>query len=420
MATIAYNRLTIPRSALLSAILALAMLTSSVVFTEPAPVDVLMAGFIVALCILGCGRVGPATTINMALWLPVIALGFLATTLSPDFSKALIHQIVTLFLLLGAAAIAAFVAADPERRAKLVFNFYVAGVAIACVLAYIGYFKLLPGAHELFTKYERARGTFKDPNVFGAAIAPAMTYLCWQLLRRPSRSALLPALLFMFMAPAMILTFSRGAWVSLFVSLVVLLFIAMTRTRRASDNFRMLVYAVTGFIAMVATMMAILQIPEVSDLLRQRASLTQGYDEGPEGRFGGQTKAIRLILDNPLGIGTFTFRAKHHHEEVHNVFLTQFHNAGWIGGLLFIASISLTFVLGLIGAMRVGALQGSMAVATACMAGLIVEGFVIDSDHWRHFFIILGLMWGLSDAAQKTFVLTRRSTDPESLVIQRG
>ena len=68
-------------------------------------------------------------------------------------------------------------------------------------------------------------------------------------------------------------------------------------------------------------------------LMQERASLTQGYDEGPEGRFGGQQKAVRLILDNPFGIGTHTFREKHHHEEVHNVYLTMFHYAGWIGGL---------------------------------------------------------------------------------------
>jgi hypothetical protein len=26
------------------------------------------------------------------------------------------------------------------------------------------------------------------------------------------------------------------------------------------------------------------------------------------------------------------------------------------------------------------------------------EGFIIDTDHWRHFFLMLGLVWGLSTA----------------------
>jgi hypothetical protein len=28
----------------------------------------------------------------------------------------------------------------------------------------------------------------------------------------------------------------------------------------------------------------------------------------------------------------------------------------------------------------------------------VCESFVIDSDHWRHFFLILGIIWGLSAA----------------------
>jgi hypothetical protein len=35
---------------------------------------------------------------------------------------------------------------------------------------------------------------------------------------------------------------------------------------------------------------------------------------------------------------------------------------------------------------------------TAAFAGLVLEGFVIDTDHWRHFFILVGCIWGLTDA----------------------
>ena len=50
-----------------------------------------------------------------------------------------------------------------ERTAQL------AGIA--------GYFNLIPGGHDLLTLYERARGTFKDPNVFGAFLVPALLAL---------------------------------------------------------------------------------------------------------------------------------------------------------------------------------------------------------------------------------------------------
>ncbi|MBU2532423.1 MAG: hypothetical protein KKB37_06760, partial [Alphaproteobacteria bacterium] len=259
MASIALQHLTIPRSTALSGMLGLALLTSSVVFSEPAPVDVLMAGFILALCLMGGGRIGATTTINIACWLLVLAFSFVAVSLSPSFEKALVHQVVTAFLVVGAVAIAAYVAEDPVPRVKLILNCYVVGIAIACLLAYIGYFELVPGAYDLFTNYGRARGSYKDPNVFGAALAPALAYLCWLLLRNPAHRARVPALLFLFMAPALIISFSRGAWISFAVSMLIILFIAITRTRRRSDHVRMLVYAFVGTVILTASLAAILQ-----------------------------------------------------------------------------------------------------------------------------------------------------------------
>jgi hypothetical protein len=30
----------------------------------------------------------------------------------------------------------------------------------------------------------------------------------------------------------------------------------------------------------------------------------------------------------------------------------------------------------------------------------MAEGFVIDTDHWRHFYLILGIIWGLAAASR--------------------
>ena len=84
-----------------------------------------------------------------------------------------------------------------------------------------------------------------------------------------------------------------------------------------------------------------------SGLASERASLDQSYDEGPEGRFGGQQKAAGLILEHPFGIGAQQFVPQYHHEEPHNVYLTMFLNAGWLGGLLFLSLVVSTGVWGL-------------------------------------------------------------------------
>ena len=129
------------------------------------------------------------------------------------------------------------------------------------------------------------------------------------------------------------------------------------------------------------------QLDQVRDLLGQRANLDQSYDEGPNGRFGGQQKARALIVEHPFGIGTHTFRDTYHHEEPHNVYLTQFLNAGWLGGMIYIMTVTATLYLGFRTALQRTRLQGPAVIAFASFAGLAFEGFVIDSDHWRHFFL---------------------------------
>jgi hypothetical protein len=37
----------------------------------------------------------------------------------------------------------------------------------------------------------------------------------------------------------------------------------------------------------------------------------------------------------------------------------------------------------------------------AAFLGTVGESFVIDTDHWRHFWMMLGAMWGMFAAAQR-------------------
>ena len=64
---------------------------------------------------------------------------------------------------------------DTAARLDMLRRGLVVGALIASMAAIAGYFNLVPGGHDLLTLYERARGTFKDPNVLGAfLILPAL------------------------------------------------------------------------------------------------------------------------------------------------------------------------------------------------------------------------------------------------------
>jgi O-antigen ligase len=404
-------RWTVSANTLAAIVVAVAMATSTIVFSEPAVADVLMGAVIAGLPMLGVTRFGQVSILNLTMWLVFVALGLVGCAMSTNIDTAITHQVVTLFLALGAFVLAGYVAADPEPRFHLVMVCYVAACLIATAAAFIGYFGIIPSTYELFTNYGRARGTFKDPNVLGAALAPAIVFLVWVALRKPFRHVLLAAAVGLPICLAVLLSFSRGAWASVAFSCLAAVWLTLVTTRREADFKRFAAVATLGTFTLVAAIGAVLELDVVGDLFEQRASLDQSYDEGPDGRFGGQAKAIGLILTHPFGVGTHTFRDTLHPEEAHNVYLSQFLNAGWIGGMLYTISVVVTTAAGFYAIRRRTALQGPLIVAVASFLGLALEGFIIDTDHWRHFFILMGLTWGLVDAGALHPNLERRRHD---------
>lgn len=404
--------LSISRNTLASLIVAAALLTSTIVFSEPAVADALMGGVIVGVPLLGAARYGTVTLFGGVVWLVVVGLGLAATTASATPATAVTHQFVTLYLLAGAVALAGYVAVEPVRRFNLVMWCYVGACAFATVAALVGFFALVPGMQELFTNYGRARGTFKDPNVYGAALVPAMAFLAAVIIRGASKRAAVAAGLFVLFVAGLLLSFSRGAWIAAAMALLISVSVTIANSRRASDKRRLAIISITGLFALMAAIAALLQNDKVHNLLTARASMDQSYDSGPEGRFGGQQKARRLIVENPFGIGTHTFRERHHHEEPHNVFLSMFLNAGWLGGLLYMLAVVATAAIGLSGAFEKGPLQIPRLIVASAFTAIGFEGLVIDSDHWRHFFLLMALVWGLADAGSPPKNYWRRATDP--------
>lgn len=392
-------------------LVASAMAMSSIVFSEPAVADALLLVMIFAVPALGAVRFGRITIASFVIWLVIVALGLAGTVMSTTMDTAVKHQLITLFLAASAFVLAGYITADPEPRVRLVMLAYVLACLVATAAAFIGYFNLLPGAYDLFTNLGRARGTFKDPNVYGAAMAPGVVLALWCMLRETAGRAYIAAAVALVLTLGVLLSVSRGAWISTALSLALLGWITLVRSRRRTDFWRFGVVGALGTLALVIALAGALQLDSVKEMVSERANLDQGYDEGADGRFGGQAKAIGLMLDNPLGIGTFTFRDSYHHEEVHNVYLSQFLNAGWLGGMLYIVSVLLTLWIGFRGSFRNGVLQGPFLIATTAFAGVAFEGLVVDTDHWRHFFILMACIWGLADAVPPRLDPSRRRGD---------
>lgn len=392
-----------------------AVAASGIVFVEPAPVDALMLGVLWALPIVGLVRVTPPLLAYLTIWLVAAACALVGSLNAADSKVAITHAVVTVFLTLTSFVITAFVMRRPAKHVHLIFHAYALAAAIAASAALVGYFRLLPGVAELFTRFDRASGTFKDPNVLGAFLVPPLIFLLHRLLTRGGVKIVRTALWAGIIGLAILVTFSRGAWINLIVSVTIFGYLAFVT---APTNRQRLKILSAGFAAVCVAFMLLaiaFQIDGVADQFASRATPQQSYDEGPEGRFGGQQKAMRLILAHPFGIGAQQFAPQHHVEEPHNVYIYTFLNAGWLGGLIFAIMVAVTILYGLRHAFKRTASQPLFIVAISCFTALSLEGLIIDLDHWRHFHLLMALVWGMM-LGDRVFVRAKRARDPRVLI----
>jgi hypothetical protein len=275
----------------------------------------------------------------------------------------------------------------------------VVGAMVAAISAVAGYFHLVPGGNDLLTLYGRARGTFKDPNVLGAfLILPSLFVLQSVVLERPGK-AIRNAIAFAIMALAILLAFSRAAWGGLVLTAAFMLALMVLTSRSNTQRSRIIIMTIVAAILGLALIAVLLSFDATAEMFKQRASFDQSYDEGRFGRFGRHILGADMALDLPFGIGPLQFH-RFFPEDTHNSYLNAFMSGGWLSGVLYPALVFTTVVIGFRHVfVRVPWQRTYLAVFSA-FVGTVGESFVIDTDHWRHFWMMLGAMWGMIAAAQ--------------------
>ena len=387
---------------------------AGVVYWEPAPYDALLIGAVILLPLVGLAPFARGLSVYLMLLCGIVAGGFLAATQAGVLEVPVTHVIITLYLALSSVILAAFVADNPARNVRLIMSAYMVAAVVAATAALIGYFDVVPGAYDIFTEFGRARGTFKDANVLGAFLVPALLYAFNVVLTARFAHASLWALATPLLLFGTLLSFSRGAWLNLLVALAVYSFITFITAATNRERVKLFVSIVLAGVCALGVLAAAQSIPKVAEIMGERAAFEQSYDVGPEGRFGGQKKAVELVATHPLGIGALEFGRVHHNEDVHEVYLNMFLNTGWLGGTLYIFLVLTTLVLGLQLVLRDRGGDGVSAVLVAAFFGIALEGAVIDTDHWRHFYLIMAMIWGMALARQSIDAIYRRSENGRS------
>ena len=366
------------------AAVALGVLLLAAVRLEPAPSD-LVFGVVIAVAFvtgrLYLERVPLSVTVLVSGFL---ALNLLAATDAVDGARAVEFFGITLYLGVFGLWLAAYVTS--ARRARLVLLAYLTGAALSAAVACLALIAPFPGA-EAFVDGPRAQGLFKDPNVFGPFLVPAILILMDETVaprllqfRLVTKLALLSV-----MTIGVVFSFSRAAWLNLAVGTLVLL--AVLALRRGGGRRAMTLLIVT-LIAGAALFGAVAATSSM-EFLTERAAL-QDYDAQ---RFGAQASGLEVAAEHPLGIGPGQFEAISD-LSAHSTYVRALAEEGVLGVLLLLGLMLLT--LGFAArnvALGVDTYGIGSAGLLAAWCGLLANSSFVDTLHWRHLWLVAALIW---------------------------
>lgn len=358
----------------------------SVVLYEPSPSDLLFFVLLVFGIIhqaIRFERIKNSSSI-LLIYLAYFFLCIPGLICSVDGWKSLKFFLVTFYLFLFAVFILLYLNKD---NFLLVIRAYVISSLTAAVMGLIGYFGVFS---DIFLVYsERAKGLFKDPNVFGPFLVPAAIFLLHDLAERKVWKAGFFAHIggIIVVTAGIVLSFSRAAWLNLAVA--VLLYFLL--------NFqRLKMLMLSAALLAVLTLSSLLCLKAVNfnvvDTIIERAQV-QEYDKD---RFAAQMTGLEFANDNLWGCGpgqyeTIVLQKTGDDISAHSLYTRVLTENGIVGFILFFTAFIMIAVRLLFIHIRKGKTSVDCSVLISVLAGILVNSLVVDTLHWRHLWLFLGL-----------------------------
>ncbi len=385
--------------ALQRALVWLAGASGAIVFIEPSPYE--LVTLVASVIFFATGLRLRLVFMPLLLFLFLVNVGYSIGAIPFLDKPEVANWIATSwYMAVTVMFFAMVVSEDTAARLDMLRRGMVVGALIAATAGIAGYFKLVPGGYDLLTLYERARGTFKDPNVLGAFLILPALFVLQSVVSDNFRKSFRSTIALGIMALAILLAFSRAAWGGLVITAAFMLALMVLTSPSRAQRSRIIVMSVVAVIVAAMLIAVLLSFDSISEMFRQRASFDQSYDEGRFGRFGRHILGADMALDFPFGIGPLQFH-NYFPEDTHNSYLNAFISGGWIAGICYPALVFVTVIIGFRHIFVRVPWQRTYLAIFAAFLGTVGESFIIDTDHWRHFWMMLGAMWGMFAAAQR-------------------
>src|ERR1700730_14562461 len=259
--------------------------SGAIVFIEPSPYELVTLAATVIFFATGLRL--RLVFMPLLLLLFLVNIGYTISATSLMDKPEVVNWIATSwYMAVTVIFFAMVVSEDTAARLDMLRRGLVVGALIAAIAGIAGYFNLVPGGHDLLTLYERARGTFKDPNVLSAFLILPSLFVLQSVVSDRIGKSFRSAIALGIMALAILLAFSRAAWGGLALTSAFLVALMVLTSQSRGQRSRIIVMSVVAVIVVVMLIAVLLSFDTISEMFKQRASFDQSYDEGRFGRFG--------------------------------------------------------------------------------------------------------------------------------------
>lgn len=377
---------------------------------EPAPSDILFISlFIFTLKdkIVSIDKL-EKQKLTLCIFSGYILISILSVFNMLNLKAGVIFLAITLYLIFYFLVIYFF---SSDNNYRLIQLAYIIGTTISAILGILGYIGVFSDylSYDLF----RTKALFKDPNVFGPSFIPSILILIGDIklrniIKKPIKGGILDKKIFTqfirnetFILAGLIilnligllLSFSRAAFISFIVSIVVLFILNIRRV-----NFKKLIKAGIVILSVALVVWFGLLGNEWKDFFIGRI----GFHRYDFGRLEAQKTGVAMAFDHYIGYGPGQYESAVEREmgvgfSAHSLYTRVLLENGVLGFLMLSTIILvILFKLYKINKNEKGNETIRSSVMISIIIALMVNSLAVDTLHWRHLWLFLGLSLSLS------------------------
>ncbi|MFP3727375.1 O-antigen ligase family protein [Priestia filamentosa] len=357
------------------------MAASGIVIFEPAPIDLgITFLFIVGILFARISIRNSLSSLYMLLFALIIT-NLIPLLMAGDKIIGIKYFAVTLYLMLSWLFFIGLVNVYGEKAIKVIFSGYTFAALLSAILGILAYLSLIPSG-DMFLKYGRATGLFKDPNVYGPFMIPIVLYALVKLEDTKKSYKFWWIWVIILASFAILLSYSRAAWGSYVAALIVYSFIRFWM----KPNIKLIISVIVMGGVIAIGLMYLLSIPQIQKDMASRFA----YQEYDNDRFAHQDEALNIALGHPLGKGPGQSELVLNYA-THNSYLRVWLENGYFGLLFYLSLIIFSIFRGIRYALKTK--NSLYALAVASIVAVVINSFVVDVVHWRHFWLVLSIPW---------------------------